>query len=223
MSSGVMDVSSSLRATVSSVWALVAGIVHFVSLSTGFEDWNLGALIGMPEYMNGIWYVSLLTVGVAFLAGKGGFFFIVGGYVCWWLLAPVLNATGLFPDPATLAAEGTSITGYLRLTLFRPVGIGMLIGGAVMGIVLAFPLVVSAIRSMRDAAKSRTEMAGEELPIQMLYVGVAGAFIVLNTFLMSIGERRRIDGEPRAPASRSSPRRPPMRQSATLRRGTTIF
>ena len=61
--------------------ALVAGLVHFVSLSTGFEDWNLGALIGMPEYMNGIWYVSLLTVGVAFLAGKGGFFFIVGGYV----------------------------------------------------------------------------------------------------------------------------------------------
>jgi len=159
--------------------ALVAGIVHFVSLSTGFEDWNLGLQIGMPEYMNGIWYVSLLTVGVAFLAGKGGFFFIVGGYVCWWLLAPILNATGLFPDPATLVAEGTTITGYLRLTLFRPVGIGMLIGGAVMGIVLAFPLVVSAIRSMRDAAKSRTEMAGEELPIQMLYLGVAGAFVVL--------------------------------------------
>ena len=160
--------------------ALVAGIVHFLSLSTGFEQWNIGAQIGMPEYMNGIWYVSLLTVGVAFLAGKGGFFFIVGGYVCWWLLAPVLNAAGLVPDPATLAAEGTTITGYLRLTLFRPVGIGMLVGGAVMGIVLAFPLVVSAIRSMRDAAKSRTEMAGEELPIQMLYVGVAGAFIVLT-------------------------------------------
>jgi putative OPT family oligopeptide transporter len=160
--------------------ALVAGIVHFLSLSTGFEQWNIGAQIGMPEYMNGIWYVSLLTVGVAFLAGKGGFFFIVGGYVCWWLLAPVLNAAGLFPDPAMLAAEGTTITGYLRLTLFRPVGIGMLVGGAVMGIVLAFPLVVSAIRSMRDAAKSRTEMAGEELPIQMLYVGVAGAFIVLT-------------------------------------------
>ncbi|MGW8282223.1 MAG: OPT family oligopeptide transporter [Gemmatimonadota bacterium] len=160
--------------------ALVSGIVHFVSLSTGFEDWNLGAVVGMPEYMNGIWYVSLLTVGVAFLAGRGGFFFIVGGYVCWWLLAPVLNTAGLFPDPATLAAEGTTITGYLRLTLFRPVGIGMLIGGAVMGIVLAFPLVVSAIRSMRDAARSRTEMAGEELPIQMLYLGVAGAFVVLT-------------------------------------------
>ncbi len=160
--------------------ALVAGIVHFLSLSTGVEQWNIGAQIGMPEYMNGIWYVSLLTVGVAFLAGKGGFFFIVGGYVCWWLLAPVLNAAGLFPDPAMLAAEGTTITGYLRLTLFRPVGIGMLVGGAVMGIVLAFPLVVSAIRSMRDAAKSRTEMAGEELPIQMLYVGVAGAFVVLT-------------------------------------------
>ncbi|MDT8436179.1 MAG: OPT/YSL family transporter [Gemmatimonadota bacterium] len=159
--------------------AAVSGIVHFASLATGFEQWNLGALVGMPEYMNGIWYVSLLTVGVAFLAGKGGFYFIVGGYVCWWLLAPVLNASGLFPDPAALAAQGTGITGYLRLTLFRPVGIGMLIGGALMGIVLAFPLVTSAIRSMRDAAKARTEMAGDELPIQMLYLGVAGAFVVL--------------------------------------------
>jgi putative OPT family oligopeptide transporter len=159
--------------------AAVSGIVHFVSLRTGFEQWNLGALIGLPEYMNGIWYVSLLTVGVAFLAGKGGFFFIVGGYVCWWLLAPLLNAAGLFPDPATLAAGGETITGYLRLTLFRPVGIGMLIGGALMGILLALPLVVSAVRSMRDAAKARTELAGEELPIQLLYVGVAGAFVVL--------------------------------------------
>ena len=159
--------------------AAVSGLVHLVSLRTGFEQWNLGALVGLPEYMNGIWYVSLLTVGVAFLAGKGGFFFIVGGYVCWWLLAPLLNATGLFPDPATLAAEGTGITGYLRLTLFRPVGIGMLIGGALMGILLALPLVVSAVRSMRDAAKARTELAGEELPIQLLYVGVAGAFVVL--------------------------------------------
>jgi putative OPT family oligopeptide transporter len=159
---------------------VVSGLVHFVSVRAGFENWDLGALIGMPVYMNGIWYISLLTVGVAFLAGRGGFFFIVGGYVCWWLLAPLLHGTGLLPDAATLEASGQTITGYLRLTLFRPTGIGMLVGGALMGILLALPLVVSAIRSMRDAAKSRSALAADELPIQLLYVGVAGAFVVLT-------------------------------------------
>ena len=59
--------------------AAVSGLLHFVSQATRFEYWNLGALVGLPEYMNGVWYISLLTVGIAFIAGKGGFFFIVGG------------------------------------------------------------------------------------------------------------------------------------------------
>jgi putative OPT family oligopeptide transporter len=90
-----------------------------------------------------------------------------------------MSATGILPDAATLEASGTGIADYLRLNLFRPTGIGMLIGGALMGIVLALPLVVSAIRSMRDAAKSRSEISQDELPIQMLYMGVAAAFVVL--------------------------------------------
>jgi putative OPT family oligopeptide transporter len=157
----------------------VSAVAHFISLSSGFENWNLGTLIGLPEYMNGIWYVSLLTVGVAFLAGKGGFFFIAGGYVCYWILAPLLSYTGLMPDPATVSESGLGIANYLRLNLFRPVGIGMLVGGALTGIALAIPLVASAVRSMRDAAKSKTALSRDEMPIQFLYMGVAAAFIVL--------------------------------------------
>ncbi len=165
-------------------WLLLGGagvsaLAHLVSLRSGVENWDLGALLSLPEYMNGIWYLSLLTVGVAYLAGKGGFFFIIGGYVCYWLLAPLLSATGLMPDPATLEASGQGIATYLRLNLFRPVGIGMLVGGALTGIVLALPLVASAIRSMRDAARSRSALSMDELPIQFLYMGVSAAFIVL--------------------------------------------
>jgi putative OPT family oligopeptide transporter len=159
--------------------ALVAALAHFISLKTGVEAYNLGAVLGFPEYMNGIWYLSLLTVGVAFLAGKGGFFFIIGGYVCYWMLAPLMDFTGLLPDAVTLEASGQGVAEYLRLNLFRPTGIGMLVGGALMGIALALPLVVSAIRSMRDAAKARTALSRDELPIQMLYMGVAAAFVVL--------------------------------------------
>ncbi len=159
--------------------AAISALVHLATLMTGVENWNLGAILGMPEYMNGIWYLSLLTVGTAYIAGRGGFFFVVGGYVCYWILAPVLAANGLMPDAATLEASGTGIANYLRLSLFRPVGIGMLVGGAITGIVLAFPLVVSAIRSMQSAAKTRSSVSRDEMPIQMLYVAIVAAFVVL--------------------------------------------
>ncbi|MEM8964290.1 MAG: OPT/YSL family transporter, partial [Acidobacteriota bacterium] len=119
-------------------------------------------------------------LGVAFLAGKGGVFFIIGGYVCYWILAPLLDFGGKLPvveDPATMATA-------LRLSLYRPLGIGMLVGGALTGIVLAFPLVISAIRSMQAAAKTKSVVSTDEMPIKFLYYGVAGAFIVLAVIAM---------------------------------------
>ena len=154
---------------------MLSGMVHAISNATGFANWDLGVLIGMPEYMNGVWYVSLLTFGVAFIAGKGGVFFIIGGYVCYWILAPIMAFQGVLP---------TTDPGELRLLLFRPVGIGMLIGGAVAGIVLAFPLVVSSIRSMQDAAKTKSALSKDEMPIKLLYMAIVGASILLFVIAM---------------------------------------
>ena len=78
---------------------------------------------------------------------------------------------------------------YLRTVLFRPVGIGMLIGGALTGILLAFPLIVSAVRSMQSAARLKTKHSKDEMPIHLLYVGVAGATVLLFvTALVSVKE-----------------------------------
>ena len=153
----------------------LSAVVHIVVVAAKFEQWNLGELIGMPDYMNGIWYVSLLTVGVGFLCGKGGVYFIIGGFVCYWILAPILNIMNLLPAPGTV----DSVPEHLRLNLFRPVGIGMLIGGALTGIVLALPLIVSAVRSMHTAAKAKTALSKDEMPIRLLYIGIAGAMILL--------------------------------------------
>ncbi len=157
----------------------LSALIHFASQVTGVENFALGELVGMPAYMNGIWYISLLTIGVGFLAGKGGVYFIIGGYVCYWILAPVMSAAGILPDPATLSAADQSMPEFLRLTFFRPVGIGMLIGGAIAGIFLAFPLIVSAMKSMQTASKMRTELSRDEMPITLLYIAVVGAFIAL--------------------------------------------
>jgi len=158
---------------------VVSGPVHFVTKYWRFEDWNLGELLGMPDYMNGVWYLSLLTIGVAFIAGRGGFYFIVGGFVCYWILAPLLNTMGLLPAAEQLQQLDTTTPEYLRINLFRPVGIGMLVGGALAGIALALPLIVGAINSMRKAAQARTEHARDEMPIRFLFIGVVGAVVML--------------------------------------------
>ncbi len=148
----------------------ISGIIHLISLNT-IQNYDLGSVIGMPTYMNGVWYISLLTFGVAYIAGRGGVFFIIGGFVCYWILAPIMAAQGIIPVDAN--------PGTLRVELFRPVGIGMLIGGAIAGIVLALPLIVSAIKSMQTAAKMKTGLSRDEMPIKLLYFAIAGAAVLL--------------------------------------------
>ena len=174
------------------VAATTSGLLHFLSQSTGVEYWDLGGMLNWPEYMNGIWYLSLLSVGVGYIAGKGGVAFIIGGYVCYWILAPLLSNFGLLPiDPETSAA--ISEPNSLRLLLYRPVGIGMLIGGAVAGVVVAFPMILSAVRSMQNAAQSNAAMSKDEMPIKLLYIGIGGATVllmviaILSTEKMGIG------------------------------------
>ncbi len=152
---------------------------YFLTKYTGVENWDVGGMLGWPEYMNGIYFLSFLTIGTAYLAGKGGFWFVIGGYVCYWFLAPLLAAKGLMPSPEVLEQAGTGVANYLRLTLFRPLGIGMIVGGALTGIVLALPLVKSAIGSMRAAAKTSSVVSRDELPIHLLYKAIGGAFVLL--------------------------------------------
>ncbi|MCP5091578.1 MAG: oligopeptide transporter OPT family protein [Gammaproteobacteria bacterium] len=165
------------KAIILLIAAFISAFVHFATIETGVDDWNLGAVIGLPEYMNGIWYLSLMTVGVGFIAGRGGIAFIVGGFVAYWFLSPMLAATGSFPVDA--AGETISAPGPLRLLLYRPLGIGMLIGGAIMGVILAFPLIVSAVRSMQKAASVSSDVSNDEMPIKMLYVAIVGAVVLL--------------------------------------------
>lgn len=164
--------------------ALSAGIhiiLQYVDLQAGATGallyFDLGALLGLPEVTNATWFLSLLTIGVGYIAGRGGVAFIIGGFVCYWFLAPILQGFDLLP----INEAGAFITdpNFLRLSLFRPVGIGMLIGGAIMGVILAFPLIASAVKSMHKASQMETEISRDEMPIKLLYMAIVGAAILL--------------------------------------------
>ena len=172
--------------------ALASATVHVITLKTGVSNWNLGALIGLPEYMNGIWYLSLMTIGVGFIAGRGGIAFIIGGFVAYWFVSPLLSVTGAFP--VSEAGQLINTPGDLRLLLYRPLGIGMLIGGAIMGVILAAPLILSAIKSMQKAATVETGVATEEMPIKLLYIAVIGAAVLLGVMAVTAVESMTLMG-----------------------------
>ena len=62
--------------------------------------------------------------------------------------------------------------------MLRPIGIGMLIGGALMGVIKAFPAVKAAFKTLKSAAQSGFK-GGDELPIKFIYGGIALAFVTL--------------------------------------------
>lgn len=184
----VATILKSPGAGITKAYLLMIGIVfsgaaHFlvqlfsIPADKSFENFDLGGLIGLPDYMNGILLISLMTIGVGFIAGKGGLSFVIGGFVCYWILAPILNGMNLLPDAGDLKTLDQTMPDYLRLALYRPLGIGMLIGGAMTGIVLAFPLIKGAIKSMMSAKGS--SLSKDEMPIKFLYFGIAGAAIAL--------------------------------------------
>ena len=166
------------KAIVLLIAAAVAAGTHVLTIKTGVDNWNVGAIFDMPEYINGIWYLSLMTIGVGFIAGRGGVAFIIGGFVAYWFISPMLSATGSFPMDA--GGEIINTPGPLRLLLYRPLGIGMLIGGAIMGVILAFPLIKTAISSMQKAAKVASSVSSDEMPIKLLYFAIGGAVILLT-------------------------------------------
>ena len=69
----------------------------------------------------------------------------------------------------------------------------MLICGAVAGVVMAFPMIVSAVRSMQNAARAESAISRDEMPIKLLYTAIGGAAVllvviaVLSTDKMGLG------------------------------------
>jgi len=182
--------------------ALFSGLVHLLVLWFMGEDqnWHAGPALGLPSLLNISLYLSVMTIGVGFLSGKGGFWFGAGGFVCYFLLSPLLSAfagpdiagaispedavvQGLVEDPDRweLGTSLVDVPGAMRAKIYKPLGIGMLVGAAIGGIVAAFPLILSAMKSMHSASKkSGGDSKNDEMPIRLLYGAIGlGALMMI--------------------------------------------
>jgi len=156
---------------------VIAFIVALIAQAgnMGWTEWNLevvniGKYLQMPDYMVNVWALSLLALGAGFITGKAGLLVLVGGILANWVIVPIAVNAGWYPLDTWKA---------LSKPINRSIGVGMLVGGALMGIVVAFPSIKAAVVSLHKASKRKGKGKSEELPIKYAYIAAIAAFIVL--------------------------------------------
>jgi putative OPT family oligopeptide transporter len=172
--------------------AVFSGATYFVVTQCFGEhpQWHAGAQLGLPAFLNVTFFLSVMTIGVGYLSGVGGFWFGAGGFLCYWVLAPLLTWVGDESVRQMVSENAPQTPDTLRGALFRPVGIGMLIGAALGGVVSAFPLIRSALQALHEARRSSRvssaengSMVSEEMPVWWLYTAILGGGALLGCVL----------------------------------------
>lgn len=152
------------------------GIIH--------EEIELGVMAGLPSYIPIAVGVSFASLGAGLLSGKGGLPFVFGGMLAWWVIAPLSVLLGWAPTPSDMGFDSAP-EGYDAFVqwpvayseMLRPLGIGILIGGALSGVFTSAPAIVAALRSL--SAASKTGGGSDEMSPKVLYGGIGAAFVVL--------------------------------------------
>lgn len=180
--------------------ALAMAVVFFKQAQTlGLPGWaDLGAWLGLPGVTNEdvdvgawilripfvgehlwsesftfVWALAPFALGAGFITGPPGLVILAGGVLAYFVLAPVALSQGWLP-PDTLPGDAGEAA---RGAMSRPLGIGMLMGGALVSLAVAFPAIGAALRSMRTRGGSNAKL--QELSIVWLYVAVGLAFALL--------------------------------------------
>ena len=171
------------QGTILGIGAVLAMVLTLlVNNGVAPEDLDLQHVLSLPAWFPVALYLSAANFGAGLLSGRGGLPFALGGVLAWWIIAPVAVQAGWTPPaPAGLPAADVWIAGELYGQMLRPLGIGMLIGGALAGVVSAAPAVVGALKSLQAAATLAREQGAspEELGTTVLGGSAVGAWIML--------------------------------------------
>lgn len=111
----------------------------------------VGRWLGLPEYVPFTLAIAPFALGAGFLTGRNGLVVLAGGLLATFIVTPVAFTEGWMPGTTSAAAAGETA----RSLFNRPLGIGLLLGGALMGLVAALPAVREAVRSLASSAAPR--------------------------------------------------------------------
>jgi uncharacterized oligopeptide transporter (OPT) family protein len=144
---------------------------------------NLGPLLGIPPQFQLIFAIAPFALGAGYLTGPPGLYVLAGGILAYLFLNPLAYSLGWMP--ATIGPEGVADFGFRNFN--RPLGIGLLLGGALMGVLVSFPAIKEALKSI--AAAGKLKGGGEELGLKTLAVAAVLGFAFLYLAADIVGNR----------------------------------
>ena len=181
------------------VGMIVAGVVSALTKAWGRVDaetlvpstLDFAPLLGLPAGFSALFAVSLLSLGAGYLAGRPGLVVLYGTLLNYWVLVPVAIALGWVPieyEDFGLGsrdyARGTAFLGDFAQFTSRHVGIGMILGGALAGIVMALPALKAAVRSLRGGGAGDRR---EEIAFPVLVAAIVVGFVLLTAATVMAG------------------------------------
>ncbi len=157
------------------------------------KELHIGQWLNIPPAFSVMLAVSTLSLGAGYLAGRPGLVVLYGTLLNYWVLIPVSIHFGWVPDGhqgvdwffrneagAYDFKAATQFIGDFSYFTSRNVGIGMILGGALAGIIVAAPALKAALVSMRATPSDGKR---EEMPVIVLNAGmiVGGMLLLLAT------------------------------------------
>ena len=168
---------------------------------------NVGEALRVPAGLHLVFAISFLTFGAGFIAGRAGLAILYGTILTFWIVGPLCAVLGWTPEGdgagfRKLAELGESVdllgssraadsSDYATMSAFlgsfrdlvsRHVGIGMILGGALAGILVAAPALKAALASLRATPASGRR---EEVPLGVIngtaLVGLLGLLFAVKT------------------------------------------
>ena len=149
------------------------------------ENWNAGGMFHFAPQIELIFGLAPFALGAGYITGRAGLLVLAGGILAYHLLTPLAFSLGWMPD--VIYADPHAAPGYGFSAFNRPLGIGLLLGGAMMGIVVSLPAIKEALKSVAHAGKIKG--GGDELGLKVLVIAVLGAFVLLFAAAKVVGDK----------------------------------
>ena len=184
---------------------LVGGVVVAGTIAFLTKEWREGSspvlseayalnhIFGLPAGVTFTVALSTLSLGAGYLAGRPGLVVLYGTLLNFWVLIPIAIWLGWMPsgfEDFTLGsgdyARGEEFIGAFSRFTSRHVGIGMILGGAIAGILVAMPALKAALASLKG---QRDDDRQEEVGIRIINAGVViGMFLIFLSTKLAGGD-----------------------------------
>ncbi|HET6204518.1 MAG TPA: OPT/YSL family transporter [Planctomycetota bacterium] len=126
----------------------------------------------IPAYTTPVIELSITGLAAGFIAGRFAIVVIFGGMLASWVVAPALVHFGWLPQGVAAADAAVPIR-----KINRELGIGLLVGGAVAGVLMAAPMIKAAFASL--SRKGPAGAKAQELSVGLIVVAALLSFAVV--------------------------------------------